>query len=195
MEGRNFYVIRGDEIIWGPHSYPDAETDAQLVVQPSLGEEIVTEFPPKGRIWDKPSNSWRPKTLAESFLSGEIPREEFIFRTKTIVHQKLNRILEHGVNFKDTYFQCREEDLIRITMAVKMIELGGGWNGFWRDRFNNWIPISNLQLNELALSMGAFYQRQFITSRQIIDKIASLNDKELAKMNIDELFEYSSTGE
>lgn len=177
-----FYVIKGNEIVWGPHSYPKAEQDAQAICQPSLGEEVVTEFPPKGKVWE--NDGWREKTLSEKVQDGEISLEDRRNLLKTEILLYCNSKLEQGVQFQSFNFQAREEDLIRMSLALKKIELGGDWSGFWRDSSNQWREITSEQLSQLALIAGNHWESCFRKSRTLIDQLPAKNKNQFANYNI-----------
>lgn len=184
MSNNIFYIINKNQIVWGPHDYPEAYNDAQLICQHSLGEEIVSEFPPKGRVWDETINDWRPKTISEKLIDGEIDLSSRVLELKFEIFKYAYTKCEAGVSYQGHTFQAREEDCTRMNNALKKVELGGQWRGSWRDRDNNWISISVSQLQELALIAGEYYEDTFRTARTLIDELGSLTLNEIAEYDL-----------
>lgn len=181
---KSFYIIKKNEILWGPFDYEEAEKDAHLLCQQSLGEEIVSEFPPPGRIWDENLNDWRPKTISEKLIDGEVDLSSRILELKFEILRFAYTKCEEGVSYLGYTFQAREEDCTRMNNSLKKIELGGQWRGNWRDRDNNWVSISTSQLQELALMVGEYYEDTFRTARILIDELGSLSLNEIAEYDL-----------
>ncbi|TGM88287.1 DUF4376 domain-containing protein [Leptospira bouyouniensis] len=195
MNSNVFYIIKKNQILWGPHDHPEAFNDAQLLCQESLGEEIVSEYPPKGRVWDPTSEDWRSKTISEKVLDGEIELSTRIVELKFEIFKFAYTKCELGVSFFGHIFQAREEDCTRMNNALKKVELGGQWRGSWRDRENNWIEISVPQLQQLALIVGEYYEDTFRTARVLIDELQNLSINEIATYDLENRWIEASSNE
>lgn len=184
MENECFYIIRKNEIIWGPHNYPDASKDAIMLCQESLGEEIVNVFPPKGRKWDNVKLDWRPKTISEKVIDGEISEESRRNEIKAEILTFANNLLNQGIEFNGSFFQARKEDRDNLSDTILLINLEVPWGNKWRNLENSWIPLTNAELIDLAKSVGFFNVTVFYISRFLIDELPNLSLEEIANYNV-----------
>ncbi|PJZ87608.1 DUF4376 domain-containing protein [Leptospira levettii] len=185
--GEQVFIIKGEEIIWGPHDYPEALSDANLLCQSSHGEEIVFEFPPSGKIFE--NGVWRELTPKEKILNGELQLSSVIPNLKNQILFFIESKCEEGVEFNGHFFQARELDLNRMNNALKKIELSGIWNGAWRSRNNEWVALSHQELVSLALTCGAYWETMFVVARVMIDELPSLSKEDIANYDINAKWE------
>ncbi|MCW7459532.1 hypothetical protein ND856_14235 [Leptospira bandrabouensis] len=171
------YLVKNESLI----DQSQNKSDLELVFE--SGMIIFDSWPPIGKKFE--NGNWRDKTLSEKTEDGEINLEDRRNLLKSGILNFLSTKLEQGVQFQGFNFQSREEDLIRMSLAIKKIELGGSWSGFWRDSINQWRELTSEQLNELALTAGNFWETCFRKSRTLIDELPSKNKTQLANYNID----------
>ncbi len=176
------WIIKGNEIIWGPHEYPEAERDANSLVQPSLGEEVVTEFPPKGRVFE--NGNWREKTIKEKVLDGEISLSVRRAQLQSEIFRFSINKTEEGIFYLTYNFQAREEDLIRMNLVISKVSIGGVFGGAWRDRDNQWRAMTLEQLQGLAIAAGQYWEDCFRKSRVLIDGLIALSKADLADYDV-----------
>lgn len=171
-----YYLIKDSALI---EQSPN-ESDLQLICE--IGMFISDSWPPIGKTFE--NGQWRDKTLSEKTTDGEISLEDRKKSLKSEILSVLQVKLEQGVEFVGFHFQAREEDLVRMSLALKKIELGGSWSGFWRDSSNQWRELTAEQLGQLALAAGNYWENCFRKSRALIDSLASKNITQLANYNI-----------
>ncbi|GBF44401.1 hypothetical protein LPTSP2_37040 [Leptospira ellinghausenii] len=171
-----YYLIKNDTLV------DQSEIESDLLLISENGMFITDSWPPTGKKFE--NGNWREKTISEKTEDGEISLENRRLILKTEILNFLSMKLEQGVQFHGFNFQAREEDLIRMSLAIKKIELGGSWSGFWRDSVNQWRELTSEQLNELALTAGNFWETCFRKSRTLIDELPSKNKTQLANYNI-----------
>lgn len=112
--------------------------------------------------------------------------DKLMLKIKPEILAYLENILSEGTLINGHIYQCREEDILRMNLAVSNVAIGGVWAGAWRDAGNQWNPMSFDDFKSLALQAGSFYQSSFVKSRELIDGLQLLSDTELANYNIDE---------
>lgn len=173
-----YYLIKNDTLI------DQSEIESDLLLVSENGMFITDSWPPIGKKFE--NGNWREKTISEKTEDGEISLENRRLILKAEILNFLSIKLEQGVQFQSFNFQAREEDLIRMSLAIKKIELGGSWSGFWRDSINQWRELTSEQLNELALTAGNFWETCFRKSRMLIDSLSSKSKMELANYIIQE---------
>lgn len=171
-----YYLVKDNSLI----DQSENKSDLELVCE--TGMLIFDSWPPTGRKFE--NGNWRDKTISERTEDGEISLEDRRNLLKSEILSFCSMKLEQGVQFQSFNFQAREEDLIRMSLAIKKIELGGSWSGFWRDSINQWRELTSEQLNQLALTAGNFWESCFRKSRTLIDELPSKNKTELANYNI-----------
>lgn len=171
-----FYLVKENSLI----DQSENKSDLELVIE--SGMLIFDSWPPIGKKFE--NNQWVDKTISEKTEDGEISLEDRRNLLKTEILLYCNSKLEQGVQFQSFNFQAREEDLIRMSLALKKIELGGNWSGFWRDSSNQWREITSEQLSELALIAGNHWESCFRKSRTLIDQLPAKNKNQLANYNI-----------
>ncbi|CAE14736.1 unnamed protein product [Leptospira phage LE1] len=171
-----YYLVKNDRVV------DQSEIESDLLLISENGMFITDSWPPIGRKYE--NGSWRDKTISEKTEDGEISLENRRSILKSEILNFLSNKLEQGVQFQGFNFQAREEDLIRMSLAIKKIELGGSWSGFWRDSINQWRELTSEQLNELALTAGNFWETCFRKARTLIDELPSKNKTQLANFNI-----------
>ncbi|TGK12805.1 DUF4376 domain-containing protein [Leptospira stimsonii] len=183
-ENRSVYIICGNEILWGPYSNPEAERDARALVEERLGQEIVFEYPPKGRVFE--NGSWRPKTEAEKVLDDEISQDDRIKELKFKIKAHAQSITENGYTFQGRVFQAREEDTIRMANVIILVNIvGAQWCGVWRDKNDDWLFLSFEDFLLLAKGAGLFQSSCFFKARNLIDELSSLSKLELANYSLE----------
>lgn len=173
-----YFLIKNETLV------DQSEIEADLLLESEKGMFITDSWPPIGKKYE--NGVWRDKTISEKTVDEEITLEVRSAILKTEILSYLGSQLEQGVHFQDSNFQAREEDLIRMSLAITKIELGGSWAGFWRDRSNQWRQISAEQLGELALIAGNFWETCFRKSRILIDALSSKSKMELANYILQE---------
>lgn len=172
-----FYLVKENSLI----DQSENKSDLELVIE--SGMLIFDSWPPIGKKFE--NNQWVDKTISEKTEDGEISLADRRNLLKSEILSFSNSKLEQGVQFQSFNFQAREEDLIRMSLALKKIELGGSWSGFWRDSVNQWRAITSEQLSQLALVSGNFWETCFQKSRTLIDALPSKNKAQLSNYDID----------
>lgn len=171
------YLVKNDSLIDQSENRPDLE----LVLE--RGMILFDSWPPIGKKFE--DGEWKEKTISEKTEDGDISLDDRRNLLKSEILNFLAVKIEQGVQFQGFNFQAREEDLIRMSLAIKKIELGGTWSGFWRDSINQWRELTAEQLNELALAAGNYWETCFRKSRTLIDALESKNKEQLSAYEID----------
>ncbi len=164
-----YYLIKNETLI----EQSVSKSDLELVIEP--GMIISDSWPIIGKKFE--NGEYRDKTESEMVIDNEINLNDRKSQLKSKIKSYLWKKLEDGVEFQNSNFQTREEDLVRMSLALKKIELGGKWSGYWRDSENRWREISAEQLAQLALVAGNYWENCFRKSRNMIDDIESNNNK------------------
>lgn len=173
-----YFLVKNETLV------DQSEIESDLLLMAESGMFITNSWPPIGKKFE--NGAWRDKTISEKTEDREISLENRRTMLKSEILNFLSMKLEQGVQFQSFNFQAREEDLIRMSLAIKKIELGGSWSGFWRDSVNQWRELTSAQLNELALTAGNFWETCFRKSRTLIDELPSKNKTQLANYIIQE---------
>lgn len=173
-----YFLVKENSLI----DQSENKSDLELVSE--SGMVIFDSWPPIGKKFV--NNIWIEKTISEKTEDGEISLADRRNHLKSEILSFCATKLEQGVQFQSFNFQAREEDIIRMSLAIKKIELGGSWSGFWRDSSNEWQAITVEQLNQLALYAGNFWETCFRQSRMLIDALSSKNKTQLANYIIQE---------
>lgn len=173
-----YYLVQNDTLI----DQSQNRSDLELVCE--SGMLIFESWPPIGMKFE--NDKWVEKTISEKTEDGEISLADRRNLLKSEILSFCSNKLEQGVEFQSFSFQAREEDLIRMSLALKKIELGGSWSGYWRDSVNQWRAVTIEQLGELALTAGNFWETCFRKSRTLIDELSLKNKSQLSSYNINQ---------
>ncbi|TGL06510.1 hypothetical protein EHQ43_08855 [Leptospira bouyouniensis] len=173
-----YYLVQNDSLI----DQSENKLDLELVIE--SGMMIFDSWPPAGKKFA--NGEWIEKSISEKTEDGEISLEDRRNILKSEILSFCYNKLEQGVQFQSFNFQAREEDLIRMSLALKKIELGGTWSGYWRDNVNQWRAVTVEQLGELALTAGNFWETCFRKSRTLIDELPSKSKSQLSSYNINQ---------
>jgi len=93
---------------------------------------------------------------------------------------------EEGITFKNSVFQCREVDCLRMSSAIRLIELGDTWTDEkWRSRDNKWVPLTAEELRDLALNAGKFFRANFKKARTLVDALGVMSLIDLKNYDVE----------
>ena len=202
------YDAQPDPLNPGYFLYPN---DVTIVAPPPLLNDHSIQ------VWSAVENSWTivddyrnipvwriadgvrvTMTLGESLtaeltinyddVNESVRRIPYEISIKASILSYLDFICEQGTSYLDTTFQAREEDVNRVSLMIMKVDIGGEFFGYWRDRLNNWVPITFEQLKGLGLVIGNYWQSKFVKSRQLIDQLPSLSLAELINYNVADRF-------
>lgn len=173
-----YYLIKNDSII----EQSEIKADLELVLE--NGMLISESWPPIGLKFE--NGEWKEKSISEKVLDSEISVETRISQLKNEILIFAEATLNQGVVFLGSVFQARKEDKDNLSDTILLINLEVPWGNKWRNLENNWIPISNEELIELAKLVGQYNISVFYISRFLIDELPSLSLEELANYNIED---------
>lgn len=171
-----YYLIRNDTLV----EQSENKGDLQLIAE--SGMFISESWPPIGRKFE--NGHWIDKTISEKVIDGEISGESRQNGIKVEILTFANDLLNQGIEFKGSYFQARKEDRDNLSDTILLINLEVPWGNKWRNLENNWIPLTNSELIDLAKAVGFFNVTVFYISRFLIDALPNLTLEEIANYNI-----------